>query len=434
MTIEAITIEVTKKQRAFIKSGVFETLYGGAAGGGKSFAQIIDAMIFAIKYPKSKQLILRRTYPELKRSLIMTSKELYPAKIASYTDTNHKWSFVNGSIVEFGHLNRESDVTRYQSAEYDVVRFDELTHFTEYQFLYMLSRIRGTNGYPKQVKSTTNPGGVGHLWVKERYLDTVRQDRTFIPAKVYDNPFLMKNDTEYIERLKQLPEKEQRALLNGDWDIFDGQFYSEFDREIHTCEPFEIPLYWKRYMAIDYGLDMLAALWVAQDTQGRYYIYRELCRPGLIISDAAKELSQCELRESIYRRFAPTDLFSRRQETGKSVIDIFVEHGLYFERADTNRAAGHLAVKELLKPVIGQDGKKTARLIIFKNCYELIKCLPALKYDPKNPTDTQTTPHEITHAPDALRYFASMAESLPKKTGECESASDELIDFLNYGI
>lgn len=157
-----IDLQITKKQQSFIQSSADETLFGGAAGGGKSYGQIVDSLLFALRHPKSKQLILRRTFPELKRSLILTSQELFPKDIAQYKETTKKWQFINGSTIEFGYCESESDVTQYQSAEYDCIRFDELTHFTEYQYIYMLSRLRGANSFPKQIKSSTNPGGVGH--------------------------------------------------------------------------------------------------------------------------------------------------------------------------------------------------------------------------------------------------------------------------------
>ena len=159
-----------------MRSEAFETLFGGAAGGGKSHGQLLDALRFAVVYPGSRQLMLRRTMPELERSLVPAAMRLYPQSVASYKVSEHRWDFINGSTLEFGYCDAESDVTKYQSAEYDVIRFDELTHFTESQFTYLISRIRGANPYPKQVKSTTNPGGIGHQWVKSRYIDPMPPD------------------------------------------------------------------------------------------------------------------------------------------------------------------------------------------------------------------------------------------------------------------
>ena len=154
-------ISVTPKQRAFMRATESEVLFGGAAGGGKSYGQAADALLFALCYPASKQLILRRTFAELDKSLIRTALAIYPRELFSFNSSTHTGRFTNGSIIDFGYCATENDVYQYQSAEYDVVRFDELTHFTEGQYLYLISRVRGANGYPKQIKSSTNPGGVG---------------------------------------------------------------------------------------------------------------------------------------------------------------------------------------------------------------------------------------------------------------------------------
>jgi hypothetical protein len=406
-------IKITKKQRRFIEADATEVLFGGAAGGGKSFGQLIDALLYALKYPKSKQLILRRTFAELEKSLIRVSLSLFPREIYTYNSTLHSGKFKNGSILDFGYCATENDVFQYQSAEYDAVRFDELTHFTEFQYLYLISRVRGANDNPKQIKSSTNPGGVGHSWVKSRFVDPSPPDtpftasdgsrRIFIPSKIDDNLFLMKSDPEYKKRLLALPESQKKALLYGDWNIFEGQYFTEFDYEKHTCNPFPIPKEWRKYRTIDYGLDRLACLWVAVDSDRNVYVYRELCESNLMISDAAKKI--CErtpTEESIYATLAPPDLWSRSQESGRSKAIIFSENGLFFTKTANDRETGWLSIKELLKT----DEKGRPRLKIFRSCTEIIRCLPMLQIDPQRPTDTANEPHEITHAPDALRGFA----------------------------
>ena len=153
-----MNISITKKQDSFIKSTAFETLFGGAAGGGKSYGQLTDALLYALRYPKSKQILFRSTFADLEKSLIRVSLEYYPKSVASYNSSKHTWKFNNGSIIDFGYIQYEKDVYQYQSAEYDVIRFDELTHFTEYMYTYMISKCRGANPYPKGIKSSTNPG------------------------------------------------------------------------------------------------------------------------------------------------------------------------------------------------------------------------------------------------------------------------------------
>ncbi|MCQ2386133.1 MAG: terminase family protein, partial [Clostridia bacterium] len=406
-----MVLTVTRRQRDFILAKETEVLFGGAAGGGKSFGQLADALRYALKYPGSKQLILRRTYAELEKSLIRVSLELYPMALYTYNSSSHTGKFRNGSIVDFGYCAVENDVFQYQSAEYDVIRFDELTHFTEFQYLYLISRLRGANGYPKQVKSSTNPGGVGHMWVKERFIDVAppnepysdgKTTRLFLPSKIDDNVFLCRGDPSYRERLCELPENQKRALLYGDWNIFEGQYFSEFREDIHVCEPFPIPENYRKYRTLDYGLDRLACLWVAVSPSGDIYVYKELCESDLIISEAAKAILERDGGDRIYLTLAPPDLFSRTQESGKSKAALFGENGVHFTKSSNDREAGWLALKELLKT--RKDG--TAKLRIFRQCKELIHCLPLLQIDPAAPCDTLKEPHAITHAPDALRGFA----------------------------
>ncbi|MBR2930391.1 MAG: phage terminase large subunit [Clostridia bacterium] len=406
-----LSIKVTKKQKTFIDAAEAEVLFGGAAGGGKSYGQVVDALLFALRYPGSKQLILRRSFAELDKSLIRAALSLYPREIWSFNSSSHVGRFINGSIIDFGYCATESDVYQYQSAEYDCIRFDELTHFTEAQYVYLLSRLRGANGYPKQVKSTTNPGGIGHTWVKERFVDpaprgsafaALGMTRIFIPSLLDDNAFLTASDPNYRTRLLALPERERKALLDGDWDIFEGQYFSEFSRERHIIEPFEIPSSWRRYRTLDYGLDRLAVLWIALSPEGRAYVYREYCESDLPISRAAAAiLERTPKGEEIYATLAPPDLWSRSQETGKTKASLFSEFGVNFTRTSNDRECGWLAVKELLCPRGGAPS-----LYIFSTCFELIRCLPALTVDKLKPTDCSTEPHELTHAPDALRGFA----------------------------
>ena len=182
-----------------------------------------------------------------------------------------------------------------------------------------------------------------------------------------------------------------------------GQYFEEFDRRAHTCEPFPIPKEWRRYISIDYGLDMLAAYWIAVDSNNNAYVYREYCQSDLPISAAAKAINEMTPEdESIYLRLAPPDLWNRSQETGKSKAFLFLESGLDLTKSNNDREAGWLAIKDLLQ----RDAEGNSRLHIFSNCEKLIRHLPELMRDPKKPTDTMTEPHDITHSPDALRYFA----------------------------
>lgn len=442
-----VDIAITDRQEAFINATAFEVLYGGAAGGGKSYGQILDALLFAVEYQGSKQLILRRTFPELDKSLIRTALSIYPRGLYKYNSSAHTMTFIGGSIIDFGYCDNENDVYKYQSAEYDVIRFDELTHFTESMYVYLISRVRGVNGFPKQLKSSTNPGGVGHSWVKERFIDIGPPDtihttktgstRIFLPAKVQDNIALMKNDPDYVRNLQNLSEKDKQALLYGNWDIFDGQYFTEWKREKHVVAPFALPKTWRRYFAMDYGLDMLAGYWIAVDESGNAYVYRELYKSGLIISDAAKEvLEYTPEDEDIYAYIAPPDLWNRRQDTGRSVAEIFASYGIPLVKANNDRVQGWLDLKEWLKPVRDEFGGETPRLRVFSNCTELIRTLPGVQIDKKNPNDVAKEPHELTHAPDALRYFVAgrpVADAARASDDEEYTYEDEINAFLDYG-
>lgn len=411
-------IDITKKQQLFIDSKAFETLFGGAAGGGKSYGQLVDALLYALEYSKSKQIIFRSTFADLEKSLIRTSMNFYPLSIASYNSSKHTWKFENGSIIDFGYIQYEKDVYQYQSAEYDVVRFDELTHFTEFMYTYLISRCRGANPYPKYIKSSTNPGGVGHNWVKERFIDigvpnTIHTceletgettTRIFIPSLVQDNKFMLTYDPDYVKRLDALPEKERKALKYGDWDIFDGQFFSEFRRNIHVVEPFEIPKDWNIYFTMDYGLDKLAGYWIAVDYNNTAYVFREVFESNLLVSEARDKI-KAMTNEDIYMYLAPPDLWNRHKETGKSTADIFADGDILLYKTNNDRIQGWLQVKEWLKVFKDEQGCDTARLKIFSTCKNLIRCLPQLQHDDKKIGDVATEPHEITHAPDALRGF-----------------------------
>lgn len=440
-------IQLTKKQGDFVNSEAFETLFGGAAGGGKSYGQIVDALQYAVKYPGSKQIIFRRTFPDLERSIIRTSLDLYPREIASYNNSKHVWTFKNGSLIDFGYIDNEKDVYQYQSAEYDVIRFDELTHFTEFMYVYMISRCRGANKFPKGMKSSTNPGGIGHQWVKERFVDIgapnqihkvknetgTESTRIFIPSFVTDNRFLMELDPDYEKRLDALPEKERKALREGNWDIFDGQYFTEFDRKIHVVEPFEIPEEWDRYRTIDYGLDMLACLWVAVDTEGNEYVYKELYESNLIISAAAQRIIEVNGDDKIKCTYAPPDLWNRRNDTGKSAYDIFRENGVILRRSANNRIQGWYAVAEHLKVFEIKDEqtgemKKTAKLKFFNTCLNILRTLPVIQHDEKNPNDVAKEPHEFTHAPDALRGFCIERTKATKIMSEDEERYLESVE------
>lgn len=413
--------------------------YGGAAGGGKTDGMLAAGIIFALTYPGSRIGYFRRRYTELQGpgGAIMRSQELLTPALGTraYNQQHRRWTFPNGSILQFCHCENEDDVFKYQSQQFDVLLFDEATQMTWFQVSYLQSRLRSVRGYPTFCGLATNPGNVGHVWFRDFFVKAGPYEQPnvveiepgrhkvtmFIPSKLEDNRILEKADPTYRRRLEALPENDRRRLLEGDWDVFDGQFFSEWRYELHVVEPFVLPETWTRYRVMDYGLDMTAVYWVAIDTLGNAYFYKELYESNLIIREAAQKIREMTLpNESIRATYAPPDLWNRRQDTGRSAADIFAENGVYLTKADNNRIDGWLAMKEWLKPETVRDEQtgetiQKTRLKIFSNCRNLIRCIPLLQHDENNPNDVATDPHEITHAPDACRYFCIMRTKASKE-------------------
>ena len=437
------------KQIQFFEAQSKYIAYGGARGGGKSWAARVKAIALALNNSGMQILLLRRDLQSLRENHLLPLQKLLKG-VATYRASTRDFTFPNGSRIILGYCAAESDVLQYQGQAYDVIFMEEATHFTEFQFQTLTESNRSSGQMDKPFESrmyfTCNPGGVGHAWVKRLFIDkqykeTERaSDYTFIKSLVYENEHLMKNDPSYIRNLENLPPDRRRAMLDGDWDVYEGQYFSEFNRNIHVMEPFAIPRHWNRYISIDYGLDMFAALWIAVDEHGRGYVYKEIHESNLIISDAARRLKEVNNGENILMSFAPPDLFNRRQDTGKSAVDIFLENGWYFYKSNNNRVQGWYDLKEWMKPVEQKDGTHRARLVIFSNCVNLIRCLPLLQHDEKKPEDVATEPHEYTHAPDALRGFVcgrpTASEPAPMPVPDeliDEEEIDDIDSFLSFG-
>lgn len=436
---------ITKKQKAFIDAKEDEVLYGGAAGGGKTYAQIMDAFIKAVTYPGMRQIIFRNSYPELNRSVILNALSVIPKELYTYSGTEHRMRFYNSSLLEFGYLASDSDVTNYQSAEYDIIRFDELTHFSEYQYRYMRSRLRGANSFPKQIKSSTNPGSRGHAWVKGMFIDKGLSGapvteggmtKIFIPARVGDNSFLTKADPGYVERLKTLPENEKRALLYGEWDIFEGQFFPEFkndpehykDRHFsHVIAPFCPPPEWRIYRSFDFGYARpFSAAWWAVDYDKRLYRILELygcakdssgsflpntgvkMTPGEIFSAMAEtEKSHPWLKGKNILGVADPSIWDKSR--GTSVAEEAEKKGIYFDKGDNTRRPGWMQVHYRLR----FDEEGIPMMYVFSNCKGFIKTFPSLVYSKTDPEDLDTEGED--HIADEVRYMCMAHPIAPAK-------------------
>lgn len=406
------------KQEQFLRSLRRRVCYGGARGGGKSWVVRAKATLLALNYPGIKIIILRRTYADLWQNHVLELRKLLEPDIATYRDSEKAMVFPNGSRIRFGYCAAEADVLQYQGQEYDIMFLDEATQFTEYMYNCLVASNRGANEFPHRMYLTCNPGGVGHAWVKRLFIDKDYteaenpDDYEFIPAKVYDNKVLVDKDPEYVRMLETLPEDMRRAWLDGDWNVFAGQYFREWRDDIHVIDPIEIPGWWRRYFAMDYGLDMLAGYWIAVDGEGQAYVYREIYQSGLIASEAAQKIKELTCGENIDQWLAPPDMWNRRNDTGRSVADIFVEQDIPLTRVDNDRINGWQDVHEWLKPydtvdAVTGEPKKTAGLRFFRCCRNVIRCLPMIQYDEHKANDVAKEPHELTHAPDAIRYFCS---------------------------
>ena len=387
--------------------------YGGARGGGKSWSTQRKSILLALNYEGIKILIIRREYSDMENSIIDPILSALPADIYSYNKSDHLLTFVNGSVIKFGNMPGYGAAVagRYQGQEHDVVFMEEATQFMENEFRGIAAVIRGTNDFPKRMYLTCNPGGCGHFWVKRLFIDRNFKDGEdpadyiFIKATVDDNKDLMKANPDYVKQLELLPDDIRRAHRHGDWNALAGVYFEEFRDGIHTCKPFPIKRNWRRYRVMDYGLDMFVCLWIAVDEHGRCYVYRSYEQSNMIVSDAAmKQLELTRPDEMIDFTIAPPDMWARNRETGKTQAAIFAENGVALLKADNNRKQGWYALKELFK-IRPDDGRPG--MIIFDTCSNLIECLKSVQHDRTNPNDVSKTPHELTHGPDALRYFAT---------------------------
>ena len=450
--LQAAFGEPTEKQEEFHKATTRHVGYGGAKGGGKSHAVRYKSTMLGYEYPGIQMMIVRRTFPELfenhTKRLLSAYSHLPVGIRPKYVDAEKSFIFPEpfSSRIKLGYCATETDVLQYQGQEYDVLFIDEATQFTEYQYSWLDATVRGANNYPKRTYYTCNPGGVGHKWVKNTLIDKVYKsgqlasDYTFIHAKAWDNLPMFESDPGYvraikalkkkhgkitpaiqreameqsdvIRRLKSMPRDLREAWLEGNWDIFAGQYFREWDENIHIVKPFDIPQHWRKSLAMDYGLDCFAVLWFAISEYGQVYCYRSLERTNLTISMAVEAIKEIHLKhpqEKIQEYVAPPDLWSRRSDTGKSAYTVFAENGIPLTKAGNSREQGWLNVKEYLRV---KDG--APRMVFFDTCDTVFNSLPELQHDTHKVNDAATEPHEHTHTPDALRYWCSRRQLIPE--------------------
>ena len=444
MGVVTINYQPTPKQAMFHASPANEILYGGAAGGGKTKAIVMDALFRTLKWPNTVAVIFRRTYRELEDTDIKEAMGSYPESLAKYNAGRHEFRVMNGSKILFRHCENEADRFDYSGLEAQFMYFDELTTFTQviYDFLKTRLRAKKALGVTPIVRSASNPGNIGHGWVKKMFVDAgpymeIREQeiwsealhkskkiRTqYIPSLATENPHIT---DDYIFELEQKPEALKQALLHGDWTSFEGQAFPDFcdlpehymDRKwTHVIEPFEIPLDWPRYFSFDYGYsDPFACQWWAIDHKGIAYLYREWygCEPNkadtgikltpVQIADGILEREEAEIQDNIrVIRTADPSIFDKSR--GNSVADQMAPgyqgraRGVVFGKGDNTRIAGKMEVHERLR--FNADG--IPGMYIFRTCRDWIRTVPTLPYDEKKVEDIDTDAED--HDYDATRYF-----------------------------
>lgn len=441
-----------QKQEEFlaIPPDIFEGFYGGAVGGGKS--EVLLMLPFVKEYylhPQFKGIIFRRTFPELEESLIARTKQGIGLNGPSYRDfggsynaQQHVWTFPSGATIRFSYLETDDDARSHDTAEYHYVAFDELTAFNEYQYLYLTSRCRSSNpDLPAIIRSASNPGNIGHAWVRDRFVapyklggkvlkdPRTQQYRIFIPAKLSDNPHLGEADPNYLNRLAILPEQERKAKIDGDWFIFSGQVFTEFrpskipsepENALHVIAPFDIPSWWPKAIAIDWGFTHKTAVhWGAIAPDGRVYIYRELIshkqynstwasnvrrlsqfdeNVKLVVIDPstkaqrgdiktikqqAIEFTGFDIADADNDRIGGKGLLHEYLRWSQKPLQFIPSEGFSYERSqEILRIYGTKAKKEYENMFLPAPPEKNLpRLQIFSTCRDLIRTIPLMIYD-----------------------------------------------------
>ena len=409
-------------QTEFLAAPEREVFYGGARGGGKSYAMLIDPLRYCHK-ENHRALLLRRTMPEL-RDLINHSQRLYSRAFpgAKWREQEKEWRFPSGAKIEFGYAENMTDALRYQGQSYTWIGIDELPQYPSpdiYNFLR--SSLRSVDpDIPVYMRATGNPGNVGSQWVKEMFVDPIDPNtafnveittpkgikyitRRFIPAKLQDNPYLMQTD-DYYAMLSSLPEVQRKQFLDGNWDAFSNAAFPEFDREIHVVEPFEVPKGWQRFRAADWGYSSPACvLWFAIDYDNNLWIYRELYTKKITADVFARKVLIAEKDEYIRYGVLDASTWAKRGDIGPSIAETMIRVGCKWrpsDRTPKSRISGKLEIHKRLK--VSDDKKKEPGLRIFSTCRNLIRTFPLLPLDDNNPEDINTDVED--HAYDALRY------------------------------
>lgn len=411
-------------QEAFMTSPAEEVLYGGAAFGGKSYALRAFLVSYCLQYPGATVVLFRRTFRELEDTHIIALQNELPSAIAEYKSSSHDFIFKNGSVLMCRFMEKESDARSYDTFEADAMAFDELTAFSEFQYVYLLTRCRSTKPWwpGRKIRAATNPGNVGHGWVKRRFIDhappyEIKRGpanegamlRQFIPAFATDNLTGMAADPDYLNVLQGLPYEEYRAKALGDWEIFAGQFFGRWRSDVHVCKTFTPSREWKRYISVDWGLAAPRAIyWAARPPMGENFVwlYREQYGAGVPTREQARLVREAVLAADETIEFCVMDpaAWAREKDADgnlmESVADIFsaqLADICPVVRGNNERVMGASLFREMLDWTGAEtpDGNVSVlvppRLKVMDCCREFIRTVPTLVHSPNNAEDVDTS-------------------------------------------
>ena len=418
-------------QTQFLAAPEREVFYGGARGGGKSYAMLIDPLRYCDK-ANHRALLIRRSMPEL-RDMINHSQRLYGQAYpgAKWREQEKEWRFPSGARIEFGYAENLTDVLRYQGQSYTWIGIDELPQYpTPEIYNFLRSSLRSVDpDIPVYMRATGNPGNVGSLWVKEMFVDPSEPNkafdvhidtmagrksitRRFIPAKLQDNPYLMQTD-DYMIMLSSLPEVQRKQFLEGDWSAFENSAFPEFDMSVHVVQPFDIPSNWLRFRTCDWGYSSAACvLWIAVDFDNNFWVYREHYTQRVTADVFARQVMEKEHNEYIRYGILDSSTWAKRGDAGPSIAETMIREGCKWrpsDRSPRSRVAGKLELHRLLTKDLDTGQPK---LKVFSNCTNLVRTMPMLPVDKNNPEDVDT--HAEDHAYDALRYGVMSRTVHPK--------------------
>lgn len=431
-----ISIRPSVKQAEFFRCRAKYVAYGGARGGGKSWAVREKARMLGIRYPGIKMLLVRRTYPELEANHIAPLQEMLRG-LAVYNQQRKLFKFTNGSSLKLGYCDTDKDGGQYQGQEYDVIFVDEATNLREEWLRKITACMRGVNDYPKRTYYTCNPGGEGHGYIKRLFVDrkyesTERpEDYAFIQALVTDNSALMESDPDYIKVLDALPTKLRDAWRYGLWDVYEGQFFEDFcdrpehyeDRRwTHVIAPFEINPRWTIYRSFDWGYSKpFSCAWWAVDYDGVLYRIMELYGCGRDANEGVKWTAQKVFSE-IARVEHEHPLLKGKEilgiadpaiwgaDSGPSIAEIAAGQGVYFSRGDHARIPGWMQCHYRL----AFDEQGYPQMYVFNTCRAFMRTVPLLMYDTHVPEDLDTTGED--HVADEWRYMCMARPIKPTMT------------------